>query len=291
MSQRSAPPVVLLLVAASLLLTPRALFAWGDNGHRVSGRVAQDALSDEARQAVQRLAGERTLAMLATWPDFARSDPSWDFVSTWHYVNVADDQSLDEVMAAAERSLEPDNVVEAIGYFQAILAGDAERRANFEALMEATGATPREGSLELTALCFLAHFLTDLHQPLHVGRAGDRGGNSVAVNFFGEIKKLHSVWDSALLESQRLSFTELTEFLHAEYRGQLEAGDGGPRQWAQESRDYRLRLYEIWGRTSRENFLPELGYRYVYDHIGTVKQRLYLGGLRLAALLNEIYDR
>lgn len=290
MSKPTTLSAVVTGALVCLLLAPSAARAWGDNGHRISGLVAQKALSEPARQALRRHAGERTLQMLATWPDFARSDPGWDFVTTWHYVSVEDGGSLDAVMAKAERTLEPDNLVEAIGYFEAILAGDAERRRNFEELMAANGATPREGSIELTALCFLAHFVTDVHQPLHVGRAGDSGGNSIAVNFFGEIKKLHSVWDSGIIERQRLSFTEFATFLEAELGGRITAGDGGVRDWAQESFDYRPRLYQIWDRTSRDNYLPELGYRYVYDHLGTIERRLYLGGLRLAAMLDSIYE-
>jgi hypothetical protein len=290
MSETAKRKYVITVLLAALLLAPQALRAWGDKGHRISGLVAQEALSEEARRAVREIAGTRTLEMLATWPDFARADPAWDFASRWHYVSVADDGTLDEVLAAAAPSLEPDNLIEATGYFRAILAGDVERRRNFEELLSANDAKPREGSIELTALCFLAHFVGDLHQPLHVGRAGDHGGNSIAVNFFGEIKKLHSVWDSGIIDSQNLSFTEFTRFLDAELAGEVEAGDGDFQSWAQESRDYRPRLYEIWGRTSRDNYLPDLGYRYVYDHIGAVKRRLYVGGLRLARTLNSIYE-
>ena len=287
MTARTAASLALL---AALPLAPQAAFAWGDTGHRITGQIAEQALSDEARRAVRGIAGGKTLAMLATWPDFVRSNPDWGFVSTWHYVNVEDDGTLEEVMTAAARTLEPDNIVEAIGYFQAILAGDEERRRHFEELMSANGVEPREGSVELTALCFLAHFVGDLHQPLHVGRGNDRGGNAVTVNFFGEISRLHSVWDSGLIERQVLSFTEFTTFLDAELAGEVQAGDGGVEEWARESRAYLSKAYEIWGRTSRENYLPELGYRYVYDHIGTVKRRLYQAGLRLARLLNGVYE-
>lgn len=290
MSRRPTMRLHLTVALAAVLVAPRIALAWADNGHRVSGRIAQENLSDEARAAVREIAGARTLAMLATWPDFARSDRAWDFVSSWHYVNAAEGQSLDDALEDSARNPGPDNILEAIDYFRAILAGDGESRRHFEELMAANGARPREGSVELTALCFLAHFVTDLHQPLHVGRGNDRGGNSIAVSFFGEVSKLHSVWDKGLIESQGLSFTELTDFINAELAGTVEAGDGGPRQWAQESRDYLPRIYEIWGRTDRDSYLPELGYRYVYDHIGTVKRRLYLGGLRLAGMLNSIYE-
>ena len=290
MSRRPTTRLLLTVALAALLLAPSIALGWGDTGHRISGRIAQQALSDEARRVVREMAGAQTLAMLATWPDFVRSDPAWNFASTWHYINVADDQSLDDVLEASARDPRPNNVLEAIEYLRAILAGDAERRRDFEELMAANGASPREGSVELTALCLLAHFVTDLHQPLHAGRANDRGGNSVVVNFFGEIEKLHSVWDRGLIKSQGLSYTEFTDFLQAELAGRVEAGTGGPREWAQESRDYRVGIYQIWQRTDRDNYLPELGYRYVYDHIGTVKRRLYLGGLRLAAMLNSIYE-
>ena len=291
MSQKSTRRYAAMVVLAGLLLAPRVALAWGGKGHRISGLVAQEALSDKTRLAVREIAGARTLEMLATWPDFVKSDPAWGFAYTWHWVSVEDDATLEEVLAGSARTMEPDNVVEAIGYLRAILAGDDERRSNFEELMSSNGAAPREGSVELTALCFLVHFVGDVHQPLHVGRAGDQGGNSIAVNFFGEIKKLHSVWDSGLIERRGLSFTEFTRFLDAELAGRVDPGTGGPEEWAQESRAYRPRLYEIWGRTSRDNHLPELSYRYVYDHIGTVNRHLYLGGLRLAGLLNSIYDR
>jgi hypothetical protein len=288
--RRSNAAFLALVALVVLGLTPQSASAWGNNGHRIVGQGAEEALSTKARQAVRRIAGTQSLAMLAPWPDFARSDPAWRFATHWHYTTVEDGQSLAEVLARSARTLEPDNLVEAIGYFTAILAGDTERRRNFEELMRANKAEPLGGSVELTALSFLSHFIGDVHQPLHVGRGGAQGGNNIAVEFFGEVKKLHSVWDSAIIEKQGLSFTEFTDFLQAEFAGQLDPGSGGPEAWAQESIDYRHRLYELWNRTSRDTHLPELSYGYVYDHIGTIKRRLYLGGLRLARQLDSIFD-
>ncbi|MFQ5349499.1 MAG: S1/P1 nuclease [Thermoanaerobaculia bacterium] len=279
-----------VLALATALLTPPMAHAWGDNGHRIVGQGADNTLSEDARHAVRAISGNRTLAMLATWPDFARSDKAWGFVSAWHYVTVEDDETLGVVLERSALTLEPDNVVEAIDYFARILDGDAERRQNFQELMNSNRAAPLGGSLDLTALSLLAHFIGDVHQPLHVGRGNDRGGNSIAVNFFGEVKKLHSVWDSAIIEHQRLSFSEFSRFLEAELGGQIDPGDGGPQSWAQESREYRHGLYEIWGRTSRDNYLPEIGYDYIFTHLGTIQRRLYLGGQRLGGLLNELFD-
>lgn len=291
MSESPARRRATVLLLAALLLAPPAARAWGAIGHRIVGQTAEDALSATARQRLQEISGGKSLAMVSTWPDFVRADPAWGFVDTWHYVNVEDGQTLDEILARSASTVEPDNVVEAIGYFTAILDGDVERRRHFQELMSASRATPFDGSLDLTALALLVHFIGDIHQPLHAGRGGDRGGNSVAVNFFGEVKKLHSVWDSAIIEQQELSFTEFTRFLEAEFGGgRIDPGDGGPAVWAQESIDYRHQLYDIWRQTSRENYLPELSWDYVFRHIGTIKRRLYLGGLRLAGVLNEIWE-
>ena len=63
------------------------------------------------------------------------------------------------------------------------------------------------------ALKFLVHFIGDMHQPLHVGRGEDRGGNSIRVRWFGESRNLHSVWDSAIIASENLSFSEFVDFI------------------------------------------------------------------------------
>jgi hypothetical protein len=52
--------------------------------------------------------------------------------------------------------------------------------------------------------------------------------------------------------------------------------------WAMESMEHRSQVYD----------LPENGkinYRYNYDNIELVNERLLKAGLRLAAVLNEIY--
>jgi hypothetical protein len=51
------------------------------------------------------------------------------------------------------------------------------------------------------ALRFLIHLNSDLHQPLHVGRSEDQGGNKISVNWFDNKTNLHSVWDEKLIGS------------------------------------------------------------------------------------------
>lgn len=50
-------------------------------------------------------------------------------------------------------------------------------------------------------LRFLVHFMGDLHQPLHLtGKL--KGGNGAWVKWFGRSQKLHSVWDSSILNEK-----------------------------------------------------------------------------------------
>jgi len=50
------------------------------------------------------------------------------------------------------------------------------------------------------SLRFLVHFIQDLHQPLHVGETGSRGGNLVQVRFFDMGTKLHQAWDFRIMD-------------------------------------------------------------------------------------------
>jgi hypothetical protein len=66
-----------------------------------------------------------------------------------------------------------------------------------------------------TALRFVAHLVGDIHQPLHAGFAEDRGGNSVDVRFNGRKENLHSLWDTALVELEPGTPTEIAGRIQA----------------------------------------------------------------------------
>ena len=51
------------------------------------------------------------------------------------------------------------------------------------------------------ALKFLGHFVGDLHQPLHVGYAHDRGANDIYADWYDEAdQRLHAIWDFHIAE-------------------------------------------------------------------------------------------
>jgi hypothetical protein len=86
------------------------------------------------------------------------------------------------------------------------------------------------------ALYYVAHLVGDMHQPLHAGRAGDRGGVDISVSY-GVTTNLHYFWDSDLVEMETGSeediAKQLTANLTEEERLKWQAGD--PTQWTNES--------------------------------------------------------
>ncbi len=233
--------------------------AWGPTGHRATARVAERHLTPQAAKAVAELLAPESLTYAGTWGDEIRSEPEWARADPWHWVTVPDGQTYE---AAAKNPA--GDVLEAIARFQKTLADKTAPRAE-----------------RAQAVKWLAHLLGDLHQPLHVGRGDDRGGNETVVLWFGEPSNLHSVWDSKLIEQSELSFTELAELVDRATPEQArEWQRGGPREWAAESQQLRDQVYSIGDR--------RLSFKYVHDQWPVVQRRILQGGLRLAAELNRL---
>lgn len=290
-------------LALSLILGAPAAWAWGPNGHRITAKVAEDSLSDPARAALHDIAGARTLPLLATWPDFIRSFPGWDCVKPWHFMTVEDGQDFEQAMETEPRIPRncdadlfndlkmPFNVVAAIDFFTAVLRGEQAETDAFVALMDGSGVKPLQGSVRLTALALLVHFVGDVHQPLHVGRGPDRGGNSITVRWFDQVEltNLHMVWDENLIRREALSYSEFSAFLEQEFADADPVGFGdGPRTWAMESVAVRAQVYDFSDPRNPGANLPALGYPYAAKQSGLVQRRLYEGGRRLAMLLEKI---
>jgi hypothetical protein len=266
---------VVLLAALALIPTPA--LAWGKTGHRVVAAIADTQLSGLARANVEQILGPgETLDEAANWPDEMRSAPGefWQKTATpWHYVTL-----------------------NGIIYDHAPPEGDAlEALGRFTKTLQDPNASRADKQL---ALRFIVHIVGDLHQPLHVGKCCDRGGNEVKVSWFGKTTNLHAVWDSQLVDEEQLSFTELAAKLerHISPQDVVKWWDVNPRDWISESAEIRDTLYpppakSVKGKKVRKGQapLPDLSYSYVYKFTPVMERRLSQGGVRLAAYLNAIF--
>ena len=130
----------------------------------------------------------------------------------------------------------------------------------------------------------LTHFIGDLHQPMHIGLAEDRGGNDFKVQWFNKGTNLHVVWDSKMIDGYGMSYSELADNTKKLSKQQLEAIQNGTViDWMNESRTLCKEIY-----TSAEAS-ENLRYSYSYDYMETVRFQLQKGGIRLASLLNDIF--
>src|SRR6476659_3835490 len=269
-----------LLIIAALALFPSPALAWGKTGHRVVAAIADTQLSGLSRANVEEILGPgESLDEAANWPDEMRSAPGdfWRKTATpWHYVTL-----------------------NGVIYDHAPREGDAlEALKHFSMVLKDPNASREDRQ---TALRLIVQLYGDLHQPLHVGKCCDKGGNDVKVTWFGKPTNLHAVWDSQIVDDEQLSFTELAAKLerHLSPQDVVKWWDINPRDWISESAEIRDTLYPTArdlpklpkGKKLKKGqpVLPDLSYFYVYKFTPVMERRLSQGGVRLAAYLNAIF--
>jgi hypothetical protein len=132
------------------------------------------------------------------------------------------------------------------------------------------------------ALRFLIHFVGDLHQPLHVGREEDQGGNRIKVNWFEKETNLHSVWDNSLVDFQQYSYTEYAAVLDIANGEQVLAWQNSSLEdWFYDSYILANRVYASVPADGK------LGYKYNYIFQQDLDRQLLKGGVRLAKVIND----
>ncbi|KAL5078736.1 hypothetical protein RYX36_007161 [Vicia faba] len=282
--------IVLVAIISFLFLLPNTT-GWGDDGHAIVCKIAQDRLSNEAAKAVKKLlpkSAKNDLASQCSWADHLRFIFPWS--SPLHFADTPDNvcsfnnkrDCLDHKTGTKGRC-----VVAAItNYTDQLLdyATQTESQYNFT-----------------QALLFLSHFMGDIHQPLHCGFVSDKGGNEINVRWYKRKQNLHHVWDVSIIETQveRFYDSELGEFVDAiqqnitrEWADQVQNWEtcGSkdipcPITYASESSKNACK----WAYEDAEEG-STLDDDYFLSRLPIVNLRLAQGGVRLAATLNRIFD-
>lgn len=241
------------------------VFGWGQKGHDTVAYIAENHLTPAAKTAVDSILEGKTMVYWANWLDNASHSQDYAYTKTWHYKNI------DEGLAFEDAPNIPEgNIVEAI-YSQTDVLTDPE-------------ASTADKNL---ALKMVIHFLGDIHQPMHMGRATDRGGNYHKVKFFSKPTNLHSVWDTDILEAAHAwSHTEWQREIDLLPPMEEEAiiMEGNPETWGKETYGVCSEIYSA---------TPEgqtLSYDYIAAWTSVIESQLLKGGLRLADVLNSIFD-
>jgi hypothetical protein len=252
------------LAALICLHSGSAAFGWGPEGHELIGLAAEPLLCRAAVSEIDRLGNGESLAELGQWADRVRSQPAYAHSAPWHYVNIPDDGD-----PRRPRTTSEGNVIDAIERFSRVLSS-----------ADSTPAQRRD------ALRFLVHFIADLHQPLHVGREEDRGGNFIDVNFPRDVRNLHYFWDTSVIRLKGLRTREYADSIGGRVRTAARRDRGTQvRDWAEQVFALRGSVYDF---NTVTGYLDD---EYLEIAEALAEQQLVLAAAHLANSLNEIFCR
>ena len=236
---------------------------WGKTGHRVTGEIANNYLSKKAKKEINKLLDGYSLAYVSNFGDEIKSDNKFRKFSPWHYVNFP----FDSTYEAHPKSDKGDLIV-GIQTCIDVLKNETSSKED-----------------KVFYLKLLVHLIGDLHQPMHIGLAADKGGNDFQVRWFNGGTNIHAVWDTKMIESYGMSYTEFTSTAKKLSKEELKKIQGGTViDWMYEGRALCKEVYK------GVEVGDKLRYRYSYDHMGEVLDQLQKTGIRLAVVLNDIFD-
>ncbi|MDR7128459.1 hypothetical protein J2X69_000791 [Algoriphagus sp. 4150] len=251
----------LLTTSVFVFLLVTQTFAWGQLGHYLIGYMAEKQMKKSVRKKVERVLYPMSIARSGTWMDDIKSDHAYDYAYSWHFMTSKTGE-----------------------YDESIQEKGGNVYAEISRIKKELKAGKLDAKKEAELLKMLIHMVEDIHQPLHVGKGDDKGGNDVKLEYFGRATNLHAVWDSGMLDGKGMSYTEIgdelsrriTRDMIAKYRA------GTMQDWVAEAVAARPSIYKL-----PEN--KKISYGYGYDNMPLVEERLIAASVRLAQILEEIY--
>ncbi|WBX70612.1 S1/P1 nuclease [Tenacibaculum retecalamus] len=236
---------------------------WGQTGHRATGKIAENNLTKSAKKKIAKLLQGESLAFVSTYADEIKSDrKKYGRFYTWHYVNMPFDTKYE----ASEKNPKGDLVT---GIKECVK------------VLKDKKSTVEDKRFYLK---MLVHLVGDLHQPMHVGRKEDKGGNAIQVQWHGKGTNLHRVWDEDMIGGWKMSYLELANNAKKLSKEQVKVLQRGTViDWVHDTHELTKKVY------SSVKSGDKLRYRYSYDYFPVVREQLQKGGVRLAKLLNDIF--
>ncbi len=260
--------ILKLTLVSILLFQYEWVNAWGMTGHRIVAEIAEHHLNKKAKRNIKKIIGEQKLAYWANWGDFIKSDPDKRLSETGntHFVNTPGSLSFQDFKSTIQSS----KTANVYNTYLSIKEKAKEKNIDLKTQQE--------------YLYFIIHLVGDAHQPMHVSRAEDLGGNKIEVEFFGKKDNIHRVWDSGLVDYEKYSYTEYASVLDvhntSEYKKYTTTDY---MEWLYESHQLANEIY------ADIDVNRILSYEYIYKNKYKMEECLLKAGIRLAKELNEIY--
>jgi hypothetical protein len=248
------------ILSTALAFAALGLVSWGFKGHRAVATIAQKHLTAGVSYVASAWLKGEQMEDVSTWADENR-DPK---TAPWHYINLPLGLSRDAFVKAVQES---DNNV-----YTAILKTEAT-------LKDANASSEAKNE----AMKYLIHLVGDAHQPMHVSRKEDKGGNTIQLRFNNTGTNLHSLWDSKLIDKEGLSQEDIVKTYDVATTADIKKWQSdSPIEWLWESYQITTELYT--------NAKPGQNIDDVYyqKYIPVVRKRIDQAGIRLAGELNRL---
>jgi len=246
--------LVLLLI---ILVSVRNTFAWGRTGHQLVADIAKTIMNASAKENVQKYLGDISFEEASVWMDEVRSDHQFDYMKSWHYINIEKDGEYVPGNG--------DNIIDRLNITYSEL--QHKKTLNNETIK--------------TDLLLIFHLVGDLFQPLHVGYGSDRGGNTYQVSLNGRGTNLHAVWDNDIIQDENISLADCMEI----YKTLSPAQKANIRSinfvgWMNENRKLLEDIYPANHKIDND---------YLQKNKNVVEKQLLYSGIKLAAVLESLF--
>lgn len=264
--------------------------------------LLQPLLTPTTWKAVNSLLPERangSLASLCTWADDIKWMWKYHWTAPLHYIDTPDflcryDYDRDCHDQHGQKGFCASG---AINNFTSQLTNYELPKASRPLLTKT-----RASEYNLTeALLFLAHIVGDIHQPLHVGFTSDAGGNTITVHWYRRKTNLHHIWDTEMIVKAEdvyynKSLSNMVDAIilnitnnwigEAQLWGECPKGEiACPDTYAAES--IKLACQYAYRNATPGSTLAD---EYFLSRLPIVETRLAQAGVRLAAILNRLFD-
>jgi hypothetical protein len=254
------------LIASLCVTISLSLISWGFKGHKAIATIAYNHLHFNVIPVVSNVLHGQSMSDVSSWADEVRNTPEYKETGPWHFINLPLGLSFGEFEKAVKNDPSPN-------LYSAII--------NCENTLRQKDAVPAKKE---NALKFLIHFVGDAHQPMHVSRKEDKGGNTIQVRFGDQGTNLHSLWDSKLIDHEAFTDADIVnKYDNATEEQEKKWQNDNPIIWLWESYQISTKLYS---EVATNRHIDE---QYYKSHINIVHQRIDQAGIRLAGVLNTIF--
>lgn len=273
----------LLFALLCLAVLPREVAAWGGRNHATVTYIAERHLTERAKANISRYTDNRSITYYAAWMDYNRTDPPYDVTHNWHVDYWTDDLRQDK----DGKPLPPVSVSELVRII--------DEMSDFRSLPD---------SLVNLNIRFLAHLVGDMHCPVHIDFPKTHG---VDLKIRGrKSTSFHKLWDGVMIDIAQPGFSpkdyaEMLDTLSPEEVARRQQGT--PYDWLKESLASTAKSMEIIpgggkivpGKNGRRRMMtPAEGLshtNYFFEATEIANEQMLNSGLRLAAVLNQIFDK